>query len=359
MASKKDYYELLGVPRGASDKKIKAAYRRLARKHHPDVNKGDRGAEERFKEISEAFAVLSDPNKRAAYDRGGHAAFGPGFDPFAGFDFRSAGLGDLSDLLGGLFGGFAGFGQAAGRGRRAQRGSDLHMEMSIPFVDAVRGATLNLVVPRQAVCDECSGSGTAGGSRPAPCPDCGGSGQRRRAGGPIRFAMPCSRCGGSGRSPGAACARCGGQGRRPGENRVTVRIPAGVSGGDTVRLAGKGDAGAAGAPPGDLFLKLRVEPHESFRRQGRDLYCDVTIGLAQAALGTTVRVQTLDGSATIRIPPGTPSGKKFRLRGKGVPSRNGGSGDLFAVIQIQPPEKLDKRSRELLEELRGLHPDPS
>jgi DnaJ-class molecular chaperone len=295
MSKKKDYYDILGVSRGADAKEIKAAYRRLARKYHPDVNKGDRASEEKFKEVAEAFAVLSNEEKRAQYDRGGHEAFGPGFDPFSGreavdFDF---GFGDLSSL-------FDLFGQGPrprSRRGRAHVGADRRYEVQVPFLDAVRGGTIELTLPPAA------GSG-----------------------------------------PG-----------RP----VKVRIPAGIEEGGTVRLSGKGDAGSPGASAGDAYLTIHVEPHPLFRREGRDLYCDVSVGLARAALGGPVEVRTLEGSATITLPAGTRSGQKFRLKGRGVPARAGRpAGDLYAVVQIHPPRQLDARSRELMEEFDRLNPVP-
>ena len=290
---KKDYYEILGVPRTAEDKKIKAAYRRLARKYHPDVNKGDKGAEDKFKQVAEAFAVLSDKEKRAKYDRGGHAAFGPGFDPFAGFDVGQAdvGFGDISSLFE-MFG-FGGAGRQAFRGR-PRRGADLRLELRIPFAQAVQGDTVQLAVPRQG-----------------------------------------------------------------GQDRMKVRIPPGIEDGDTLRLAGKGNSGSAGSPPGDAYLTVRVDPHAVFRREGRDLFCDAPVGLARAALGGTIEVSTLTDKATVTLPPGTRSGQKLRLRGRGVPASAGKpAGDLYAVIQIQPPKVLDPRSRELMEEFDRLNPAP-
>ena len=357
MATTKDYYEVLGVARDAGEKEIKAAYRKLARKYHPDVNKGDPRAEEKFKEVAEAFAVLSDADKRAKYDRGGHEAFGPGFDPFAGassadFDF---GMGDLSDLFG-MFG-FGGMGGRAGAGRaqprrRARRGEDLRLELSVPFLQAVEGATLDLRVPRQQTCDACAGSGTKPGTGERTCPDCGGSGRTDQQRGSMRISLTCPRCGGAGRLPGDPCPRCGGSGRRPAEEPVKVRIPAGVEDGTTLRLRGKGHAGPGGAPPGDAYITVRVEPHPILRREGRDLYVDVPVGITRAALGGPVQLPTLDGHATINVPEGTPSGRRLRLRGRGVPAAGGKpAGDLYAVIQIRPPEKLDARARELLEEL--------
>ena len=288
---KKDYYEILGVSRSASDKEIKAAYRKLARKYHPDVNPGDKAAEDRFKEMAEAFAVLSDTDKRARYDRGGHEAFGPEFDPFAGFDVRSAGvgLGDLADLLG-MFGADLG-----GRRHVPRRGQDLQVEVRIPFQDAVMGTTLDLILPRR------------------------------------------------------------GSGRKPTQDKVKVRIPPGIGEGDRVRVPGKGDSGASGGPAGDAYLVIRVERHPLFRREGRDVVCEVPIGVTTAVLGGTLEVPTLDGRATINIPSGTRSGQRFRLKGRGVPaSGRKPAGDLYALIQIHPPKKLDARARELFEELKRL-----
>jgi molecular chaperone DnaJ len=359
MTTKKDYYEILGVSRSADQKEIKAAYRRLARKYHPDVNKGEKNAEERFKEVGEAFAVLSDKDKRARYDRGGHEAFGAGFDPFAGFDASQFdfGFGNLSDI----FEMFTGrrHGRAPGGGR-SRRGADLRFETRISFLDAVRGTTLELKIPRRAPCGDCGGSGVVSGSGEATCPDCGGSGQRRQRHGAVQMMIACPRCGGAGRLRGTPCSRCDGEGRARREERVKARIPAGVENGSTVRLPGRGDAGAAGGPSGDLYLVLRVEEHPLFRREGRDLFCDVPVGLASAALGGTIEVPTLDGTAKITLPAGTKSGQKFRLKGMGLAAGGGKpAGDLFAVVQIHPPESLDARSRELMEEFRRRNPEPA
>jgi molecular chaperone DnaJ len=364
MATKKDYYEILGVARAAAEKEIKAAYRKLARKYHPDVNKDSPGAEDRFKEVAEAFAVLSDPGKRAQYDSRGHAAFGAGFDPFAGanpqdFDMGFGNLSDLFSMLGGAgFGGGPGFGGAGpGRGRRPspRRGEDLRLEVRVPFVDAVRGSTVEMTIPRHVACGDCSGAGIRAGSGNHACADCQGSGRIDQGRGGLRLAMTCPRCRGTGRQPGDPCRACSGTGRQRKQDRVKVRIPAGVEDGGNVRIAGRGDAGLNGAPAGDAYLLIRVEPHPDFRRQGRDLYVDVPVGLTTAALGGSVLVPTLDGESTINIPEGTKSSQKFRLRGQGTPaSKKHAAGDLYAVIQIHPPKRLNKRSRELLEQLRDL-----
>jgi len=360
MPTKKDYYEILGVERDADDKAIKSAYRRLARKHHPDVNKGDSSAEEKFKEVAEAFAVLSDAEKRAKYDRGGHEAFGAGFDPFTGFDFQDlnvGGFGNLSDLFG-MFGGFGGFGGGQARAPRPRKGENLKRRLRLPFADAVRGTTVELVLPRRVRCGVCNGGGTAPGTGQTVCPECRGSGRTAQAAGGIRMQTACRRCAGAGSLPGQPCGACAGSGRIEREERVKVRIPPGVIEGNHVRLAGKGDAGRSGGPDGDLFLELTIEPDPVFRRDGRNLRCDATIGLARAALGGTLRVPTLDGETGIQLPPGTKSGQNFRLRGEGVPAAGGKpAGDLLVVIQIEPPRKLDDRGRELMEEFGRLHPD--
>ncbi|MBZ5639239.1 MAG: molecular chaperone DnaJ [Acidobacteriia bacterium] len=357
MATKKDYYELLGVPRTASDKELKAAYRKLARKFHPDVNPGDKSAEEKFKEVAEAFAVLSDPEKRAKYDRGGHEAFGPGFDPFAGsgFDFRNFGFGEVTDFFD-LFG----TGRRRSRPPRPGRGQDIETEIRIPFLDAVRGTTVEVVLPRQSLCTECGGSGRSDRGGERECPDCRGTGRRTQRRRGVQVSLTCGTCGGSGRIGAAPCPVCGGGGRVPTEERLKVRVPPGIEDGGRVRLAGKGDAGVAGGPPGDVYLRIQVDPHEVFRRDGNDLLCEVPVGLARAALGGTIAIPTLDGRATITLPPGTRSGQKLRLKGKGVPaSGRRPAGDLYAIVQIVPPKRLDARSREILEEFARLHPDPA
>jgi molecular chaperone DnaJ len=363
--TKKDYYEILGVSRTADEKEIKAAYRRLARKYHPDVNKGDKSSEESFKEVAEAFAVLSDPEKRAKYDRGGHEAFDPGFNPFAGFDPQQfdfgSGTGIFENLFGQMFGGgFDGAFRGGRSGARTSvsRGQDLRFDTKIPFMDAVLGTTLELMIPRLGPCEACAGSGVQAGQGQSVCQQCGGRGQQEHQQGGLRFAVACPGCGGRGRSAGPPCPGCGGQGRVRREERVKVRVPAGVTDGTTLRIAGKGDAGRGGGPAGNLLLRVGVDAHEKFRREGRDIYCDVTVGLATAGLGGTIDVPTLNGSSKITLPAGTKSGQKLRLRGKGVAGRAGEpAGDLFAVIQIQPPRSLDARSRELLEEFRRLNPD--
>jgi molecular chaperone DnaJ len=360
MATRRDYYEILGLSRKATGKEIKSAYRKLAMKFHPDRNPDNPEAEKNFKEVAEAFAVLSDSEKRARYDQGGHDAFGADFNPFAGmgFDVNNMNFGGMDFSQ--LFDMFAGGGRGAGRGRGrgVQRGEDIEFEMGISFRSAVLGETLEVRLPRKAACGACSGSGVLPGSGGGRCVSCGGSGRMAQGRGGIQIAMACPSCQGSGRMPGTACTPCAGSGRRGTEEKLRVRIPPGIHDGGKVLLSGKGNTGIGGGPAGDAYLRVRVGTDEIFSRDGRNLVCDVEVGIALASLGGTVDVPGLDGTTTITIPPGTRSGQKFRIRGKGVPA-NGRTkaGDLVAVIQIQPPEKLDKRSRELLEEFRRLNPD--
>lgn len=317
MALRKDYYEILGVSRSATEKDLKTAYRKLARKHHPDVNPGDKHAEEKFKEVSEAFAVLSDPDKRAKYDRGGHDAFEPGFDPFKGatIDFQDLGLGNLSDI-------FELFGAGARRRsppRRAVRGEDVQFELSLPFGEAIHGTTVSVAIPR---------------------------------------AIACAQCGGRGRlANGAPCRACQGNGRVTISETVKTRIPAGIDDSERVRIPGKGNEGSEGGPPGDAFVHIRVESHPMFRREGGDLVCEVPVGIVKATLGGEIDVPTLDGRATIKLPAGTRGGQRFRLKGRGVGARAGqAAGHLYAVVQIVTPRDLDARSVQLLEEFASLNP---
>jgi molecular chaperone DnaJ len=347
--AKRDYYEVLGVKRTASEEDIKKAYRRLARKYHPDVNPGDKSAEERFKEISQAYEVLEDPEKRKQYDSLGHAAFegfrggagprdgagGAGFGPGMGFDF--------SDLFGDLFG--------HGGGARAQGprpGSDLEYEMEVDLREAVLGAEKEISYRRAAACPDCGGAGYKAGTGGGPCPQCGGRGRVTVQRGPISLQQPCDRCRGSGRLPGTPCGGCGGRGSVPNAERLRVRIPPGVDTGSRIRVAGKGEAGAEGGPPGDLYIRIRTRPDPRFRREGDDLVTPVAIPLMDALLGGTTLVPTLGDAVRMKIPAGTQNGQRFRLKGKGV----AGKGDLFAEVQVQIPRKLDPEVREKLETLR-------
>lgn len=361
----RDYYEVLGVDRGASADEIKKAYRRLARKYHPDVNKDDPQAAEKFKEISAAYAVLSDPEKRAAYDSMGHAAYeqaqatgGAGGGPFGGFEgFGGFGdFGNLGDLFDMFFGGE--MGRRATR-RAPRRGSDLRYDLEIDFTEAVFGVQKEIVVPRIETCPRCDGTRAEPGTPVDTCPQCGGTGEIRQsratAFGQFINVSTCPRCGGEGRTPRTLCTQCGGQGRVRQTRRLTVKIPAGVDDGFRLRLAGEGEAGDPGAPPGDLYVFLSVRPHPVFERVGDDIVSKMTIRFTQAALGAEVPVETLDGPVTLKIPPGTQTGTAFRLRGRGVPRmRRGGRGDHLVRVEIEVPTRLTPRQRELLEALERL-----
>ncbi|RMG94885.1 MAG: molecular chaperone DnaJ [Candidatus Dadabacteria bacterium] len=349
MAAKRDYYEVLGVGRNASADEIKKAYRKLARKYHPDVNPGNKEAEERFKEISEAYDVLSDPEKRAQYDAMGHAAFGQGAGAGAGprwEEFRSGGFGgfDFSDLFSDLFGETAGF-----RPSGPRKGTDLEYEMTVSLTEAVKGTEKEISFRRNAPCDACGGSGYKPGAGGGTCPRCGGRGVVRSSRGVISVQQSCPACRGTGRTPGPACERCAGRGTVPRAERIRVRIPAGVTEGSRVRVAGKGEAGASGGAPGDLYIRVHVAPDPRFRREGNDLVTPVDVDLLDALLGGTVEVPTLDGPVRMKVPAGTQNGQRFRIRGKGVP----GKGDLYAEVRVKIPRRLDPEVRKVLEGLRG------
>ena len=354
--SRADYYDVLGVSRGASESELKSAYRKLALQHHPDRNQGSKEAEEKFKEAAEAYAVLSDPQKRAAYDRFGHAGLGQGagFDPstFVGFE----------DILGGLGDAF-GFGDLFGGGRRRggpQQGSHLRYDLEISFEEAARGAETTIQFPRAESCETCKGSGAAPGSAPTTCPSCQGRGQQRYQQGFFTVARTCGQCRGSGKVISKPCATCRGQGRLPKDRKLTVRIPAGIATGQRLRLQGEGEHGALGGPPGDLFVVIQVQDHPFFRRDGNDLYCEIPVNFPTLALGGEIRVPTVLGETEpLKVPDGTPTGSTFRLRGKGMPDVSGrGKGDLLVTVQARVPKKMTKDQRHLLEQLaKALPPD--
>jgi molecular chaperone DnaJ len=361
MAEKRDYYEVLGVPRTASKDEIKDAYRKLAMQYHPDRNKAPE-AEERFKEISEAYAVLSDDDKRQQYDTLGHAGFDQRYtreDIFRGADFdsifRDLGMDfGFSDLFSIFFGG-RGFGEQEYEQRQI-RGQDLGYELEITLEDAARGVQREINVPRTEVCDVCTGSGAAPGTRPRECPKCKGTGRVRivRKSGFATFVQesPCPTCHGAGVIIDTPCPKCKGSGLMKVERKITVKIPPGIDDGYQLRLHGEGETPRHGGPPGDLYVLIHVTPHQYFRREDDDLLYDLDVSYPQAALGAEVTVPTLDGKSTLKIPPGTQAGQTVRLRGKGMPRLRGyGRGDLLVRVIVPVPEKLTSKQRELLEQL--------
>lgn len=346
MAQKRDYYEVLGVSRSASDDDIKKAYRKLAMKHHPDRNPGDKLAEERFKEASEAYQALSDPERRAQYDRFGHAAFeqGPGF---GGFDFGGAGF---EDIFSDIFGDFLGAGRGRGR-TRARRGEDLRYDLTIEFEEAVFGAEKRISVPRLATCESCTGKGTKDGVPRATCAACHGSGQVRFQQGFFTIAKTCGQCNGHGSVIKDPCRACGGTGVNQKTQSLNIKIPPGVDAGSRLKLRNEGEPGRNGGPPGDLYIVIDVREHPFFVRHEHDIVCEVPISFPQAALGAEIDAPTLEGKVKVKIPPGTQSGNVFRLKGKGAPNlRGSGRGDELVRIIVETPRKLTARQRELLEE---------
>lgn len=350
--AKRDFYDVLGVKKDATAEEVKKAYRKLARKYHPDVNPGDKASEEKFKELSEAYEVLSDKEKRANYDSYGHAAFGPGGPGGAGGGFgqgfgtgqqwqQHGGQGfDFSDIFGDMFG--------QGMQRGPQKGPDLEYELEISFAEAVLGSQKEISFRREAPCLECGGMGHRQTGQGGVCVSCGGQGSVQMRMGPISTRQPCAKCKGSGRAPGPACVVCGGAGRKPAAERLRVKIPAGVETGSRIRVGAKGEAGSDGGPAGDLYISFRVAEDRRFKRQGDDLVTVVHVALADALLGGETLVPTLGEPVKMKIPAGSQNGQRFRLKGKGVP----GKGDLFAELFVDIPHKLDAKTKKLLEEVR-------
>ena len=363
--AKTDYYDLLGLPRKASAKEIRAAFRKLARKYHPDLNPGDKSAEEKFKQIQEAYDVLSDSKKRQMYDKYGFYIENiPGGSPpgggadtedvhfdFGGFDFGGAGGTSFRDLFGQFFRG----GRGSGAEPEHEPGGNLEYQLEIDFWDSVRGAVKKLSIVRLDTCETCNGTGAIGS--PQTCTACGGTGTIQQSAGKMRFNVPCTRCGGTGKLR-TACRNCGGEGRVRRTETIDVRIPPGIPDGGRVRIPGKGHAGTMCAPPGDLYLRVEVKPHPFFKRRGDDLYTTVPVTVTEATLGAKIEVPTIDGRSIVRIPPGTDSGQTLRLREKGVPSaRNGRRGDQYVEVQVVVPRRTDERVRKLMQELEAVAPE--
>ena len=353
--SKRDYYEVLGIGREANEQQIKSAYRKLALKHHPDRNPGDKKAEEAFKEAAEAYAIISDPEKRTLYDRYGHAgvsgAAAGGFDPnaFAGFEDIFGNLGDLFGF-GDMFG---------GRRRRGgpQRGSDLRYDLEISFEESYTGTETPIQIPREETCETCTGTGAAPGTSPEVCAQCRGTGQQRFQQGFLTVARPCPTCRGTGRTISKPCQACRGAGRVGRERKITAKIPAGIATGQRLRIYGEGEHGTAGGPAGDLYVVVHVQEHSFFQREGDDLYCEMPIPFPTLALGGEITVPTLAGEEEIKVSAGTQAGTRFKLRGKGMPNVSGrGHGDLYAIAKVAVPKKLTKEQKHLLEELAKTMP---
>jgi molecular chaperone DnaJ len=362
----KDYYQVLGVAKNATQAEVKKAYRKLAQKHHPDANPGDAQAEERFKEISAAYDVVGDETKRAQYDRvrdmaaSGFGAGGPSGGSPGGFpggfpgggQVRFEDLGDLGDLFGGLFGG-------GGRGRtrgRVSHGADLETDVTVAFDEAMAGTSVPVRIQGPAPCSTCGGTGAAPGTAPVTCPQCGGRGEIAVNQGFFQVEQPCPRCRGTGRAVEQACPSCGGSGSERRTRSFQVRVPPGVKDGARIKLGGRGEPGPAGAPAGDLYVRVHVKPHRFFGRSGNDLTLEVPVTYPEAALGANIHVPTLGEPVTMKVPAGTPSGKTFRLKGKGAP-RKGGVGDLLVTVRVDVPGRLSREEKDLLKQLQDAGKD--
>jgi molecular chaperone DnaJ len=361
-ATKRDLYEVLGVTKSASESDIKKAFRKLARKYHPDVNPGDKAAEQRFKEINGAYEILSDPDKRKQYDQFGHAAFEQGFGQGAGpggFGFEGYGGpgaeyftgGGFEDLFGNIFGG------RSVRPRGPQKGEDVTYSVDIELEDAILGRTMQIDLQREVACSSCGGSGAQPGSSPKTCSTCRGSGTIASGRGFMQFAQTCPTCHGAGTMNVNPCRSCGGRGTLPRSERINVKIPPGVDNGSKVRVAGMGGAGINGGPAGDVYIITRVKPHYYFERKGDNLYSEARVSVKEAALGGKIEVPTVDGMVMLSLPEGVQSGQQLKLKGKGVPHLGGGGvGDHYVTVQVVTPAGLDERSKELLRELERLNP---
>ena len=356
--SKRDYYEVLGVDKSASERDIKKAYKRLAMKYHPDRTQGDKAMEEKFKEVQEAYEILTDSQKRAAYDQYGHA----GVDPNRGHG-GGHGAGDFGDIFGDVFGDIFGGGRGGGRQSRAARGSDLRYNLELSLEEAVRGKSVEIRVPTLAECETCDGSGAKKGSSVKTCTTCHGQGQVQMRQGFFAVQQACPTCSGKGKIITDPCRECHGQGRVEKTKTLSVKVPAGVDTGDRIRLSNEGEAGENGAPAGDLYVQVHVKQHKIFERDGNNLYCEVPLSFTRAAIGGEIEVPTLEGKVKLKVTPETQTGKMFRLRNKGVKSvRSGSVGDLICKVVIETPVNLNSRQKELLEELEesmGTGKDPA
>ena len=353
--NKRDYYEVLGVQKVASEEEIKKAYKKMARKYHPDLNPGDKDAEEKFKEVNEAYEVLSDSEKKARYDQFGFAGVDPnfgagggGYGGGAGFDF-----GDLGDIFGSFFGGGFGGGQTRRNPNAPQRGESIRMNLTISFEEAAFGCEKELELDRYESCETCHGSGAAPGTSPETCPDCGGSGvvqtRRQTPMGVFASTAPCSRCGGRGKIIKEPCKDCRGSGMVRRRRKIQASVPAGIDNGQTISIRGQGNAGKNGGPAGDLLVTITVRPHELFRREGTSVLCEAPITFPQAVLGAELEIPTIDGKVKYDIPEGTQSGTTFRLKGKGIPALNGrGRGDQYVTVYIETPRNLNREQKEAL-----------
>ena len=358
MADKRDYYEVLGLSKGASEDDIKKAYRKAAKENHPDLHPGDKEAEARFKEANEAYAVLSDPDKKAKYDQFGFAGVDPNYG--AGAGGFTGDFGDLGDIFGDIFSAFGGgFGGTRQANRNApRRGESLRVRLTISFEEAAFGCKKDINITRVDQCPDCKGSGCEPGTTPEVCPDCKGSGtvytQRRTAFGVMQSTSACSKCGGTGKIIHSPCRKCRGNGTVRVQKTLNVNIPAGIDDGETISLRGQGNAGANGGPAGDLLVVIGVRPSPTFQREGNNLYISTKLSFVQAALGTEIQVPTLDGAVSLNIPEGTQTGSVFRLRGKGVPSvRTGIRGDQYITVDLETPKNLTSKQKELLREFAG------
>ena len=356
--NKRDYYEVLGVQKGATEEEIKKAYKKMARKYHPDLNPGDKDAEEKFKEVNEAYEVLSDSEKKARYDQFGFAGVDPNFGAGAGGWGGGAGgagfdFGDLGDIFGSFFGGGFGGGQARRNPNAPQRGESIRMNLTISFEEAAFGCEKELELDRYESCETCRGSGAAPGTTPETCPDCGGSGvvqtRRQTPMGVFASTAPCSRCGGRGKIIKEPCKDCRGSGMVRRRRKIQASVPAGIDNGQTISIRGQGHAGKNGGPAGDLLVTITVRPHELFRREGTSVLCEAPITFPQAVLGAELEIPTIDGKVKYTLPEGTQSGTTFRLKGKGIPALNGrGRGDQYVTVYIETPRNLNREQKEAL-----------